>query len=165
MVNQILEFAKSESAHLVVNKEPLHVKKILQECIAILEGEASKKSLSIRCECEEIELFSDKQMMESIIINLLANAIKFTKEGEIIISVKVDEAINISIKDSGVGIKASEVSKLFSPFSRLEGSKKIEGSGLGLALCKAYADVLEAKLYYVKQDEGSEFILALKREI
>jgi len=161
MVNQILEFAKADSEHLTLDIQELHVKNLLEEVVSLVQSQADKKSLTLTCRCEDIIIQSDKQMLQNILINLVANAIKFTHSGDIEISVIHDEHIKISVRDSGIGISKEQSALLFKPFERLEGSKEIEGSGLGLALSYAYAQALHVKLYHVAHESGSEFVIEI----
>lgn len=163
-INQILDFAKADTENLRINKSDIDLKKLLLSVAELLESEAKAKSIRLTCKCDEHHSYSDENMLKSIVINLLANAIKFTKKGEVNLTLKADaKSLKISVRDSGIGISKEQSRSLFQPFSRLEGSEDIEGSGLGLALCSAYAKQLDCKLYHVYHDIGSEFILEMQR--
>jgi len=165
MVNRILEFSHSESEHFALDIKTIKLCDLLNELIESIRPLAQKKSLKLEFSCEELEIMSDGASLKNIILNLLANAIKFTDKGYVFLSVKVEEErVLISIKDSGDGIKEEEREFLFKPFSRLQNAKNIEGSGLGLALSLAYAKRLDAILSYKNHSIGSEFILEMKRE-
>ena len=163
MVNQVLEFAKAESEHLSLELEELELCSLIHETVEIIKPLSEKKFLELSCECKELHLICDKNILKNILINLLANAVKFTDEGYIKILVEIQEAyVKISVRDSGIGIKEKDEQSLFKIFNRLDNAKKVEGSGLGLALCAAYAQKLHAKLQYKPHSQGSEFSITLR---
>jgi len=165
MVNQILDYAKAQSEHLTLDMKEINLKTLLKEVSEIMTPLSEKKLLELTCNCEEIIILSDKKMLTNILLNLIANAIKFTHNGYIKINAFKDKkVIKICIEDSGIGMSEEESKKLFEPFSRLESAKKIEGTGLGLALCMSYAQLLNAELVYEPKETGSKFILSLKAD-
>ena len=163
MVNQILEFSKVESEYLHLKLEEIDLCTLITEVVELMRPLSEKKSLDLSCSCPEFSFTSDNKMLKNILINLIANAIKFTNEGYVKVSVQREEAYTvISVKDSGIGIDSHDAKSLFQVFSRFEKSKKIEGSGIGLALCYAYSKRLDVQLEYRPHTHGSEFLIKIK---
>ncbi len=162
-INKILDFAKAEHEALTLKPGTLDLKALVENSVEMLESQAKAKSLQLTCKCDPCRIISDENMLKSILINLIANAIKFTHKGEVNVTLHVNDSVKISVKDTGIGIQKAQSKRLFQPFNRLEGSKNIEGSGLGLALCSAYAKQLGIKLYHVYHDIGSEFVIEMEK--
>lgn len=164
LVDQILDFAKAEQATLEMTPERIALNELAVEVMESLRPQAEAKGLIMTQACEALSVTADRRMLKNILINLAANAIKYTHEGYVHIDVQDNKGVRISVSDSGIGIAPEQEASLFQPFSRLEGSEKIQGSGLGLALCLAYAERMGARLYYARHDEGSEFVLQFDKE-
>lgn len=164
LVNQILDFAKAEQADLAIRPEPLHLERLIAEVVESLRPQASAKRLELAFVCDAVTLESDERLLRSILVNLVANGIKFTDAGYVRIEVRRGKTLEISVRDSGIGITPEQGRRLFQPFVRLESAVKTQGSGLGLALSAAYARRLGARLYLVPRERGSEFILEFNKE-
>ena len=156
LVNSMLEFAKMQSTHIAIHKENFRINTVIEDVITLLEADATKKGLTLTCNHGDFSLYSDKAVVKNIIINLVANGIKFTHEGHVHVEIYKPK---VTITDSGIGIKHEDVDKLFTPFERFDNAKNIEGSGLGLALSHAYALQLGITLTYIPQKHGSAFCL------
>jgi len=165
MVNQILDFSKAENEYLPLEVQDFSLSSLMSEVIEIMMPLAQKKELQLRYMGKDIVLKTDKSILKNILINLIANAIKFTEQGDVQVSLEVKEkGFLIKVRDSGVGIQEEDEKELFKPFTRFENSKLKEGSGLGLALCAAYAQRLGMNLSYKALVSGSEFSIIIKKE-
>jgi len=126
---------------------------------------ADKKRLALSLEAPPALLIeSDRRRIKQILINLISNAIKFTARGEIKIKViQKDEIVEVSVRDSGIGIKKEDMDKLFKPFSQIPNPGKVEeGTGLGLYLSKKNANLLNGDIITKSEwGKGSVFTLTL----
>lgn len=164
LVNQLLEYAKLEHSELPLHFEPFNGCELIKQVAKAMQLQAEQKGIELHIECENITLYSDMNLVKSIVSNLLSNAIKYTNEGFVRISLQRNSGVEIKVQDSGIGIDAKEAKHLFEPFVRLKGSQSVQGSGLGLALCSAYALKIGALLGYREYEHGSEFYLQIKEQ-
>jgi PAS domain S-box-containing protein len=141
LVNSLLDFSRIEAGRVVATFEPIDLAKLTAELASNFESatERARLSLSIACEPLPQPVYVDRDMWEKIVLNLMSNAFKFTFEGEIGVATRVSAdgaGAEIIVRDTGVGIPARELPRLFERFHRVEGqrSRSFEGSGIGLAL-------------------------------
>ena len=103
----------------------------------------------------------DSDRISQVLVNLISNALKFTKEGYLKLSSSYsyeDEKFEFSLEDTGVGIKEDDITKLFKIFSRLDGTKNISGIGLGLNTCRSIIENLGGKIWVESEyGKGSKF--------
>lgn len=169
IINDILDIAKIEAGKIEVHRERLPIKNEIQETVDITQTLAQEKNLMFHCDLEavtDLSIVTDKKILKQILINLLSNAIKFTNEGSVTLATSVrSTSLIIEVKDSGIGIEADDLEKMFDSFTQLKNSKKSQakGSGLGLALCKQLSEVIEADLTITSEgiDKGSCATLTL----
>lgn len=159
LINDILDLSKIEAEQITANFEYFKVDEVLKEVIELEEPSARTKDISIRYikDQENIEIFSDRKRILQVFLNLLNNAIKFTEKGNITIHCYKDlEQVKIDFTDTGIGIKAENMTKLFKPFIQLENNltRNYEGSGLGLSISKKLMDLLHGDIT-VKSTFGS----------
>lgn len=170
LINNVLDLAKIESGHMEVNWEDVDVGQIIRETCTILHSQAlkNKNKLIHEIHTDNCVSSTDKAKLRQILINLTGNALKFTQNGTVTISVDAsgDEQLTIRIKDTGIGINPEKLKKLFQPFvqAEQETQKKFGGTGLGLAICKRFAELMQSQIdVKSKEGEGTEFILTLNR--
>ncbi|MCG8619881.1 MAG: response regulator [Desulfobacterales bacterium] len=169
ILNDILDFSKIEAGKLAFDHRNFDLRGVLEEIIGFLGVKAREKELNIGCFMAP-EAFSmvhgDPDRLRQIILNLAANAIKFTREGEIAIRVSVtdetDAAITyrFSITDTGIGIPASKLDKLFQSFSQVDTSttRQFGGTGLGLVISKRLTRMMGGDIgVRSREGDGSEF--------
>ncbi|RLD77539.1 MAG: hypothetical protein DRJ10_11770 [Bacteroidetes bacterium] len=170
MMLNLFQWAKSQRGKLEAKLEKLAINEIINNNIKLFASETVKKNIKISYEPKkELILHSDINMLDTIIRNLLSNALKFTAhEGKIKISTQENNGfVQISISDNGVGIKEEDKSKIFN----LESSKKTygtdmeRGSGLGLILCQEFTKMLGGKIWFEsKEGKGSTFSFTIPLE-
>ena len=135
--------------------------------VSIVNPLADKKNLKLYITNTPtlIELTNDKRRIEQILLNLLTNAIKFTKQGEIHIEVSLhDNKVLTKVIDTGIGIRKEDISNLFIPFSQLDNTltRQQEGTGLGLSICNILLEKLNGSIYVEsKLGKGSAFCFYL----
>ena len=149
--------------------EKLNLKTVVSGTIAGNEGMANKKEIQLLNSVADNEIiFADKNMIDTILRNLISNAIKFTsKNGKVIVSTekpKDNDFIEISVSDSGVGIPENKIDNLFRIDKNISsiGTDNEEGTGLGLILCKEFVEKHGGKICVESEiGKGSEFIISL----
>jgi signal transduction histidine kinase len=145
--------------------QPFNINELTQEVVQLMQVQSNKKNvtLSLIENIKNIIIMIDKHTYQQVLFNLIENAIKYTKNGTIDVTINQEDSfIFIMIKDSGIGM--NDISTIFTPFTRLKNTKNIKGTGLGLALVKAYVTKLKGSIEALSDGEncGSTFILKFK---
>jgi PAS domain S-box-containing protein len=141
LVNSLLDFSRIEAGRVVATFEPTDLAELTGELASNFESAMQQAGLRLFIDCPALpqSVYVDRDMWEKIVLNLLSNAFKFTFEGEVVVQTRVSAdrlAAELMVRDSGVGIPARELPRLFERFHRVEGqrSRSFEGTGIGLAL-------------------------------
>lgn len=145
LINDVLDLSKIAADRLDLHMEPVNIEGICQASLSFTKELAHKKQIKLAYENTQpgIVLCVDVRRLKQILVNLLSNAVKFTPNGGFVrLSVTTDpekEVVRFSVEDTGIGIKAEDMPKLFQPFSQIDSSlsRQHEGTGLGLALVKS----------------------------
>jgi signal transduction histidine kinase/CheY-like chemotaxis protein len=174
VINDILDFSKVESGKLVLEEYQFDLRLAIEDVIDLMAVSALEKNLGLYFHIDPsipAKVTADLTRLRQILVNLTGNAIKFTKQGEIVIRVKQIEQrgseaiLEFSVKDSGVGIPKEKIDLLFKPFSQVDASttRKFGGTGLGLAICAKFVDLMHGNIW-VKSEEnqGSQFFFTIK---
>jgi len=170
LINDILDYSKIESGKLEILPAPFLVEKCLHDVRDLLLTRAQDKGLRFSFEVgtgvPEV-LIGDVDRLRQILINLCGNAIKFTREGEVTVTVSAtsgkDEAVRllIAVRDTGIGVPANQVHRLFTPFRQtgIESLNRIEGTGLGLTISQKLAQAMAGNItYFPVPSGGSKFV-------
>jgi cell cycle sensor histidine kinase DivJ len=142
VVNEVLDMSKIEAGKFDIVTEPFEVGSLVKSCVEIMSHQGEKKSINLKMDASQHlpELVADKRACKQILLNLLANAIKFTEEGGhvSVSALQVGEDIELIVADNGIGIAEMDISKLGKPFVQAESSydRSYEGAGLGLSVVK-----------------------------
>lgn len=176
IVNGILDISKIEANKLEIVNTEYNFKKVFNELVNLTKARMGDKALDFRYTYDDTipdVLYGDHTRIKQIILNLLTNAVKYTKEGYV--DFKINSVIKndvcrliISVEDSGIGIKNENIDKLFSKFERfdLEQNITIEGTGLGLAISKKLIDLMNGKIVVQSvYGKGSKFTVAVDQRI
>lgn len=152
IIDDVLDFSKIESGRMEIITENYDLRSLINDCYHLVIDRVNKKGLTLNVVCDETlpsKYKGDMPHLRQIIVNLLTNAVKYTDKGSITLNIGrkiVDNgfALNVSIKDTGTGIKSEDIDKLFGRFQRLdlERNQGIEGSGLGLAITKNLVEAM-----------------------
>lgn len=170
LIDDLLDLSKAESESLTVQWHLIPLEAFVKEVMDPFKLLTSKKGLKMQLVCETdlpARFATDPHRLRQILVNLLGNAVKYTSEGEIEIALRSvsNEDVEISITDTGVGIDSHRVDDLFRPFSQIDDSisRRVGGTGLGLALSKRLASLLGGDLRLDRSalGKGSTFTLAL----
>ncbi|MWB95200.1 response regulator [Flavobacterium sp. GA093] len=172
IINDILDLSKIESGNLKIDEQPFHLKKTLKHVYNLLKVKVPKDiefNLFLDAEMPEV-VIGDQGRLNQILVNLTGNALKFTEEGEVTISVKKLEetedryALRFSVKDTGIGIPENKLKTIFERFTQAEESttRRFGGTGLGLNIVKQLVELQDSKIQVKsKPDRGSEFFFVL----
>ncbi|WP_292468217.1 PAS domain S-box protein [Methanolobus sp.] len=171
IINDILDLFKIESGKMELECEDFPVSDVLDEVKASMCPLARKKSIQLKFinEIENDNIYADKMKFRQIMLNLLSNAIKFTAdEGKVsIIAKKIDDHIQVSVSDTGIGIPEDMQEDIFSPFTQVDASnkRKYGGTGLGLALVKQFVDMHHGKIWLKSEEgKGSTFTFTINNQ-
>ncbi len=176
IINGILDFSKIEAGRIEIEEGAYLVRGLLNDVVNMVAPIASKKGLEFEVNVDEnlpAELYGDVGKIRQVMVNLLNNAVKYTIEGKVTLTVRgnlVNDNINlkIKIKDTGIGIKEENIEKLFADFERVdtEKNKDIEGTGLGLAIVNRLIQYMGGKIKVTSEyGKGSTFSVCVPQKI
>lgn len=169
LINEILDFSKMEAGEMVLEELEFDVINCIEEIVELLALTAHYKDLEVAAWVDPnvpTPLRGDVSRLRQVLMNLTANAVKFTQQGEVTIQVSLEQAteteatLRFAVKDTGIGIPESSLAKLFQPFSQVDASTTREygGTGLGLAICKQILDLMGGEIGVNSViNQGSEF--------
>lgn len=168
LINEILDLAKIESGQMTVSLEPVRVDEVVSEALDLLGAEAARGKITVSADAATfrgINVLADRRRFLQAILNVLANAVKYNRPGGSVIvwgAEQSDSRFEIYVADTGTGISVSDQKSLFQAFVRF-GDGTVEGSGLGLTLCKNLLDLMGGKIRVVSSGpEGTVFAVSLK---
>ncbi len=152
IVDDVLDLSRIEAGNVDMVMGLTDCKAVIRDSIKLVEGKAEQRNITISCKFEDSDVFAmaDSKRLKQVIVNLLDNAVKYNKQGgqvSIVLNVKDDDDLRISIVDTGYGIAEDLVSKLFQPFSRLGADiLGIDGTGIGLSLSKQFIELMHGRI-------------------
>ncbi len=170
LINDLLDLSKINSGQLELTPEVICCRAMIEEVCATFAPLAARKSLALRGELAEdgLTLTADKRALHQILLNLVSNAVKFTREGEVSLTCRRGDApagnLVFEIRDTGPGLTASERGKLFRPFSQVGSAEdaRAHGTGLGLHLSLLLARQMNGTIEVASESgHGSTFTLVL----
>ena len=176
LINDVLDMSRIESGKVTLEAKPVHLPELVHELRDIIQAVVSKKDLSLTLDTVGVEnedIIADPLRLEQILINVLANAVKFTPDGGQISLwiVQKDTApagyadFEFHIKDNGIGMSEEFQKHIFEQFARERTStvSKIQGTGLGLAITKSLVDMMGGRITVESEPgRGSEFTISLR---
>ena len=171
LINDVLDLAKVEAGRMEVNSETFDLRKAVQEVCAVAQSIALKKSIQVEVEiAPEIgSVKIDPKKFKQVLYNLLSNGVKFTDAGgrvDIVVAAHGANQFKLSVRDTGIGIKAEDLERLFREFEQLESgtSRRFEGTGLGLALTRKLVELHQGEIHVESEfGKGSTFTAILPR--
>lgn len=175
IINNILDITKVEEGKMVLINEPYNLGEVIGELSNIVKVSLSEKPIKFNVTVKgniPSKIMGDKVKVHQILLNLLTNAVKYTKKGSITLNIDskiVGNKVLLTFKviDTGIGIKKSDYDKLFKKFERLDqGNKNIEGTGLGLVITKQLLNLMNGKISFESTyQKGTTFTVELEQTI
>jgi signal transduction histidine kinase/ActR/RegA family two-component response regulator len=176
IINDVLDFSKIEAGQLELEAVDFDLVELVEGTVGLFSESAHDKALELLAEFtpprdQALPVRGDPLRLRQILANLLANAIKFTERGRVVVRVALDERtagsvnIHLSVADSGIGIAPAAQSTIFEQFAQADGSttRRFGGTGLGLAICRRLSDRMGGTLSVRSSlGQGSEFSLVLR---
>jgi len=180
IINDILDFSKVESGTITLDRQPFDVRQAVTRGIDLLAPQARDKSLELECAIDPdvpARIVGDAERLRQVVINLVANAVKFTERGAIQVSVRAlppsdptpgrPITLEFCVTDSGIGIQPQQQAMLFRPFSQVDSSiaRRHGGTGLGLAISKGLVTAMGGRIWVRSEaGVGSSFHFTLPTE-
>lgn len=172
LINDILDFSKIESGYLEFERQPFSLRQCAEESIELFGRVAEKKQIELNAELSpELPgmIWGDITRLRQVLVNLVGNAVKFTEYGEVVLQVspKGNGAVCFSVRDTGIGIPAERLGRLFKPFNQADASttRQYGGTGLGLAICDRLVRMMGGQISVESEvGKGSTFSFVLQVE-
>jgi adenylate cyclase len=170
LINEVLDLSKIEAGKLELNPEPVNLGRLIDEVIGTAGQLAEKNKNRLVMEAQENvgPLTADPMRLKQILLNLLSNACKFTKDGEVALRVRHladgEDWIEIAVADTGIGLTAEQQAKLFQDFTQADSltARRYGGTGLGLALSRRLARMMGGDVTVASEPgKGSVFTVRL----
>ncbi len=177
ILDDLLDYSKIEAGHLTIEAEPIDLRELVDNAVGLLAGRAHENGLKVRVEIAAgvaATLCGDSVRLRQILFNLLGNAIKFTPNGEVGVSVAVvadrdalpgstqssAQTLEITVHDTGIGIAPDVQASLFEPFVQAESSttRRFGGTGLGLTICRKLIELMNGTLTLRSEPGGGTFM-------
>ncbi len=176
IINEILDSSKIESGMMELEPVNYQIKSLLIDLYKMMNIRAEEKNLSLIFDIDTnmpSEYYGDDKKIKQVLTNLLTNAVKYTNSGQVILKItgdiKDDTAVlHCTVKDTGIGIKAEDIGKLYEEFKRIDLSRNrnVEGSGLGMSIVQQFLKLMGSELHIESEyEKGSEFSFDLKQKI
>jgi signal transduction histidine kinase len=172
-INDIINISKIEAGQVEVVNSEVSVSTLLGEQCDFFQREAESKGIELICKCslsdDESRIITDRYKLESVLINLIKNAVKFTHQGEIVVGCTLKEdtenkSMTFYVRDTGIGIPSDRIEHIFNRFEQadIEDKTAMGGSGLGLAISRSYVEMLGGKIEVSsKEGSGSTFTFSI----
>ncbi|HZY17725.1 MAG TPA: PAS-domain containing protein [Ramlibacter sp.] len=169
LINDILDFSKIESGHLELEHAPVDLVDCIEGTLEITRAAAAAKGLELLYRIEDGApewVMGDTTRLRQVLVNLVSNAVKFTPGGEVVVTLsrragtQGQDLLHVAVRDTGIGIPADRLGRLFQVFSQVDASttRKYGGTGLGLAICRRLVALMGGRIWVTTEPgRGSEF--------
>ncbi len=172
LLSDLLDLSRLESGRMRVTKEPFNLHKMVDEIMDLWHSNAFEKGIRLRCTFDRnvpVRISSDANRIRQVLNNFLSNAIKFTQDGIVTLTVEEierdenDRVLRFQVIDAGPGISDDQMEQLFVPFVQGQDGLRTDqdGWGLGLSICQHIASILEAKVYCERRTDAGGMIFSL----
>ncbi|NOQ34485.1 MAG: PAS domain S-box protein [Methylococcaceae bacterium] len=173
LINQVLDLSKIESEQFEIELEVIELNLLIKECIALILPLANRRQITIIdniTQTSEFEFTADRLRIKQIMLNLMSNAVKYNNTGgtlKLSYELSEDDCLKLNFIDSGYGINATQLTKLFQPFERLDAKNgNIEGTGIGLTISKKLIEEMKGTISVTSTvGQGSCFCIELPLSI
>ena len=163
MINDVLDLSQIEAGRLALHKEWVDWQEVIERALVIVRPLLAKKGIALHLSIPDDlpRIYCDRTRIRQVILNLLSNAARFTDEGSITVTMRVEsQYVVISVRDTGPGISAEDVSRIFEPFQQgsFQQRRDQDGSGLGLSISKQFVELHGGKMWLQSEPgKGSTF--------
>ncbi len=177
-INDILDFSKIESGNMELENIDFDLRTCIEEVLEVFSAKAAQKGLDLVYQVDPkapMQIIGDSLRLRQILMNLVSNAMKFTQHGEIFVNVQLlqtysDGQIELSfaVKDTGIGIPADKIDRLFKSFSQVDSSttRKYGGTGLGLVICQKLSKMMGGDIEVKSESgKGTTFLFTIKTSV
>jgi len=168
LINDVLDLAKIEASRIELYPTDFHFGEFLESIAQLFQMRAQQKDIAFNYEPLSIlpeGVYADEKRLRQVLINLLGNAVKFTQKGGVTLKVGYDDDDNLrfQVEDTGIGISAEEIEKIFEPFKQVGDQRyRAEGTGLGLSITKKLVEMMGGQLHVRSElGKGSTFWITL----
>jgi signal transduction histidine kinase len=166
LINDILDISKVEAGRMELQLGPVDLRFVLQNAVSLVRERATRQGISVALDVDAAvgTIEADERRLKQILFNLLSNAVKFTPAGgRVILSAAgIDDAVQISVRDTGIGIQNEDHDRIFEEFQQAGPGKAVEGTGLGLALAKRFVEMHGGRIWVESAvGAGSAFTFTL----
>ena len=169
LINEVLDITRIESGKLLLSSEPVHVADLVRDAVDLIRPLADQRQINVVSDRDGMNghyIYADQQRAKQVLLNLLSNAVKYNRQrGTVAISCFApdDTRLCISVTDTGPGIRADQMDKLFAPFERLDAAQTdVEGTGIGLTLSRYLTQAMGGTLDVESvTEQGSTFSVTL----
>ncbi len=171
IINDILDFSKIESRKIELELQPFDLRACIEETLSLVASNAALKDLNLAYIMDKNTpdmIVGDPGRLRQVLVNLLGNAVKFTEEGEVLVTAGSEEGmLHFTVQDTGVGIPSGKMNRLFKSFSQVDTSitRNYGGTGLGLAISKRLVEAMGGRIWVEScPGTGSTFHFTIKAE-
>lgn len=171
LIEDILDLSKIDAERMELVREPVDVEELFREVVRMLDLQSRKRGIDIEVDVPQ-ELrpaVGDPRRLRQVLVNLVGNAVKFTREGSVTLRALSDpetgRPLRLEVQDTGIGIPESQLEEIFSPFHQVDGSqaRSFGGTGLGLAISRSLCELMGFELHATSQvGEGSTFAIHME---
>ena len=179
IINDILDFSKIEAGKMEIINVDYNFVYLLNDLVNMVQQRADEKGLVFKLDVDKdipVVMNGDEIRIKQVIINILSNAVKYTREGSVLFSItsrKIEDKpdhvmLHVSVKDTGIGIKKEDLGRLFEAFERIEEkrNRNVEGTGLGMAIAQNFLNLMGSKLQVESEyGKGSVFSFDLEQKV
>ena len=178
LLSDLLDYSSIETGSLELAPAPIRLREVVDQAVHPLAARAARKGLELSVRVADDvpnELVGDARRIRQVLVNLLDNAIKFTRQGEVVVAVDLDSqppnpglsevTLRFEVSDTGIGISSEDQEKIFSPFTQIDASstRPYSGTGLGLSICRQISELMSGAIVVESQQgQGSRFIFSAR---
>ncbi|WP_440116524.1 GAF domain-containing sensor histidine kinase [Paenibacillus sp. QZ-Y1] len=168
LLNHILDYSKMDAGKMELNIEPFSIHSCIEEVCQLFMAQTENKGIDLNHEIDSaipMVLLGDEHKIRQILVNLVGNAVKFTKKGEVNTTVRLisiqdnpnQANVSFTVKDTGIGIRSDQICRLFRSFTQVHAKadgEQYEGAGLGLSICKQLVELMDGRIWIEESNEG-----------
>ena len=164
LINDVLDLSRIEAGRIDINPEDVNMGQLVRDCITSVRP-LVKSNVELEVSVDEAQVHTDSDRIRRVVMNLLGNAVKFTDQGSITVSLRQDgDSVELAVADTGQGIPAEDLPHIFEEFRQVErqDGKQKEGTGLGLSIAKKSIELLGGTISAESEvGEGTTFTLRI----